>query len=278
MNRRAFLMILVGAVVLTASNAVVKLAGLDQLSLLEISFARFSLSAIVYLPFFVRERRSWNIFGNPLLILRGVIGFVAIILNYYAAMTIELGNATLLNLTSPIFTFLLAPILLHEHIPKRKFVWLLLAFCGVALITPLHLAPKAWGGYAAGLASGFCAASAYMTIRKLHERESFITISFSYSIIATALCLLAAPLGTFRPGVFVAHWDILLWVGVLGTFYQGLYTLALRFEKASRLAPLLYLSVLTSFVLGFFAFNETITAINSIGAVLVSVSLIILVG
>lgn len=277
MNRKAFLLIFVSAFILTASNAVVKIAGLGQLSLLEISFARFVVSAIVYLPFFLREGRSWNILSNPLLILRGVIGFVAIVLNYYAAMKIELGNATLLNLTSPLFTFILAPFILGEHIARSKYFWLCIAFAGVLLITPFHLNSSAWMGYASGLCSGLCAASAYMTIRKLHESESFITISFTYSIIATSLCLFAAPLGTFRLSVLTNNWMILLAVGVLGTLYQGLYTLALRFEKASRLAPLLYLSVLTSFALGYFQFGESISTTNAAGVILVSSALILLV-
>lgn len=277
MNRLAASLILIGALILTASNAVVKAAGLGDLSLLEVSFARFAVSTLVYWPLFLREKRHVQSLINPLLFFRGVIGFMAIILNYHAAMTISLGNATLLNLTSPLFTFLLAPLLLGEHIEKKKFLWLLLAFSGVLLISPFHLGLANWGGYASGLASGLCAASAYMTIRKLHERESFIAISFSYSLIATTLCLFAAVFGIFRFSALLDHWPILLVIGILGTLYQGLYTLALRFEKASKLAPLLYLSVLASFALGYFTFGEVITMTNALGALVVIISLIVLI-
>ncbi len=276
MNRLAASLILIGALILTASNAVVKSAGLGDLSLLEVSFARFAISTLVYWPLFLREKRPIKSLIDPLLFFRGVIGFMAIVLNYHAAMTISLGNATLLNLTSPLFTFLLAPLLLGEHIEKKKFLWLLLAFAGVVIISPFHLGSANWSGYASGLASGLCAASAYMTIRKLHERESFIAISFSYSLIATTLCLFASVFGIFRFSALLSNWPILLVIGILGTLYQGLYTLALRFEKASRLAPLLYLSVIASFALGYFEFGERITVINSFGATLVMVSLIML--
>ncbi len=115
-----------------------------------------------------------------------------------------------------------------------------------------------------------------MTIRKLHEKESFIAISFSYSLIATTLCLFASAFGIFRLSALLDHWPILLVIGVLGTLYQGLYTLALRFETASRLAPLLYLSVIASFALGYFAFSETLTLSNAMGALIVMGSLIAL--
>jgi drug/metabolite transporter (DMT)-like permease len=267
--KKAALLILAAAIVLTANSVFVKLAGKSHLGILETGLARFGISLVIYLPFYLREKNPLRLYLSPLLWLRAIIGFFAILLHYYATLSIELGNATLLNLTSPLFTMILAPFFLKEHISWRQVLLIFLAVVGVLLITPLDTAHRDFWGTVSGLLSGLCAAISYMTIRRLHREMSFLAISFSYSLIATLICIVWALVVQFDFMSLKEPFFILLGIGIFGTVYQGVYTLALRYDDASRLAPLLYFSVVLAFVTGWVFFDEAIGMKNIVGSTII---------
>lgn len=271
-----FFLIIAAAFVLTANSGFVKLAGLNHLTLLDTALARFGISTLIYLPYFLREKDSLKIFSRPLLWFRAIIGFLAILFHYYATLTIELGNATLLNLTSPLFTLLLAPVFLRESISRRQVGLIFTAFVGVLLIMPFDQNHSDMWGALSGLLSGLCAAIAYMAIRTLHRELSFIAISFSYSFISLLICVIWAVMVGYDARPLLDHFSIFLGIGLLGTAYQGFYTLGLRYAEASRLAPILYASVVLSFIAGWIFFGESVQLIEGVGSLLIVASILFL--
>ena len=67
--------------------------------------------------------------------MRGVFGFIAMILFFYTITIIPLGEAITLNKTSPLFVSILAYYLLKEHLSKETIFALLIGFIGVVFIT-----------------------------------------------------------------------------------------------------------------------------------------------
>ncbi len=57
--------------------------------------------------------------NRKLLILRGIFGFAALAMNFYAIAELPLGLAVILNSTSPIFVAILAAPILGERVSKR---------------------------------------------------------------------------------------------------------------------------------------------------------------
>ncbi len=151
----------------------------EDLSALEIVFFR-NLIGVIFILLMLKHTPgtfSRNHLGS--LILRGVLGFSAMIMFFYTITTIPLGVAITLNKTSPFFVAVLAFWLLRERASRTSIMALFIGFFGVILIT------KPQGMFIdydhfLGILGGFFAAAAYTTIRKIkdHFDSRVIVLSF----------------------------------------------------------------------------------------------------
>ncbi len=182
----------------------------------------------------------------PRLVLAGFFGFTVynVALNY-GEITVAAGAASLLVATSPIFTALLAALVLKERLSVWGWGGILLSFGGAALI--------AIGGDGSALRFDMNAllplmaaisASAYINlIKPLLSRYSALNVT-AYAIWAGTACLLV-----FAPGLFetvpIASHDATLAVLFLGIFPGALgyigWSYALARVTASSLSSFLYL-------------------------------------
>jgi drug/metabolite transporter (DMT)-like permease len=233
-------------------GALVKFS-LQEIHLMEVVFFRSIVSALILGVILYFQRGSF--LGNrPLLLLgRGLAGFGAIITNFYAVSKIPLGEAAILNQTSPIFVVFLSAFLLDEKISRRVFFLSLLSFIGVGFIVKPSFSTFDLAALS-GLLSGFLASLAYVAIRELHATDSFLTMAFYFTGITS---LLSAPytlthFAVPRLPVFLS----LLGVGLTGTFGQLLMTYSYKNEEASIVSPFSYVAVIFSFILGMLFFGE----------------------
>lgn len=216
-------------------------------------FFRSSFAALILAIFIFFKKDSF--LGNRpwLLTGRGLAGFIALSLNFYAISKISLGDAAILNQTSPLFVALFSVIFLGEKISRRVLFLSLFSFIGVAFIIKPSFSHFHYAALA-GLLGGMIAALAYIAISQLHETDSSFTMAFYFTTIST---LLSAPLMIYQsvsPSPFV--WICLIVTGITGTFAQLLLTHAYKNEEASRVAPFSYVSVIFSFLFGMWLFNE----------------------
>jgi drug/metabolite transporter (DMT)-like permease len=70
--------------------------------------------------------------------IRGITGFLALALYFFAISKIPLATAVMLNYTSPLFVALMAPLVLKESVNLKIFLIILLGFVGVLLIVKPH--------------------------------------------------------------------------------------------------------------------------------------------
>jgi drug/metabolite transporter (DMT)-like permease len=224
--------VLGAAFAFSAMGALVKVAGREVPALEAVFFRSLVTLVIVY----VLARRS----GVPLrgthrglLLLRALVGTVAIILLFWAVLRIPVADAILLNQATPIFVLPLAAIFLGERLRPLHVLLALGALAGAGLvIRPTGAFVNVAGLVALG--SAFFAALAYVLLRPLSQREHAITVVFWYACVSTLV-----PLPLMVPG-FV--WPsastllALLGVGVMATTGQLLLTWAYRQGEAGRLA------------------------------------------
>src|SRR5690606_14400507 len=118
-----------------------------------------------------------------ILLLRSFSGSIAMVLNFYALSQIGLGDASVLNHTSPFFVILFSVLLLGEKFYKSLLPLTLICFLGILIM----LRPTGnlfnLGGMAS-LSSAVFAAGAYVSIRHLHKTDSFWTMAFYFMLVA----------------------------------------------------------------------------------------------
>lgn len=74
------------------------------------------------------------VFKNKVLILRGIMGGVGITLYYFTIVHLDVGRATVINSTYPIFAALFAIVALKEALSLRRFLWMLVTFAGICIL------------------------------------------------------------------------------------------------------------------------------------------------
>jgi S-adenosylmethionine uptake transporter len=171
---------------------------------------------------------------QPALWARGVLG-AASLLTYFAALErIDVGKAAFLNQTSAAWVALLAPGLLGE--PTRKMTWLsiLSALLGAFLLA--HPGESSWSGSLLGLASGLCAALAYLTVRKAGASNEPITIVFYFTALSSVLGLALMLATKAALPTNPISWVFLVGSGIFATLGQILMTRAYQLAPAALAA------------------------------------------
>jgi len=186
------------------------------------------------------------------MLLRGVLGFVALFSYFECIARIPLGTAVTVYNTAPLWAGLVGLFFLKESFTKRQALSMVVGLAGVALIGGWS-ADVTWDGVAFGLACAMLSASAYTTVRLMNrEGEHPMMIVLCFPLISVPLAGILA----FAPGgggfVMPIGWDW-WWLLVIGVATQGgqvCLTYALRTLTAARATQIGYVGVIFAMALG----------------------------
>jgi drug/metabolite transporter (DMT)-like permease len=237
----------------------------------EIVFFRALVSLIVGYALIKRERL--NPWGNnkPLLIFRGIAGTIALMLYFYTLQNMPLASAVTIQYLSPIFTILIAGIMLKE--PARPVQWLFFAisFIGVVMIKGFDVRITALG-LVIGIASAFFSGIAYNFIRKLKDHDHHLVVVFYFPLVTVPTIGLYTLFNWVTP--VVTDWLILLLIGLATTVAQIYMTKAYQIERAANISNYNYLGTIYALILGYFLFGELIgaPALLGIGLIIIGVA------
>ncbi len=226
-RREAFGILFIAAYAACTAGMSMMIKAADAgLAVWQIGFLRSAVGLLPLSIILVRRREPFLSPGWPLLCLRGVWGLLAMVCYFIALRTIPLADAALLNFCAPVFTAVLAVLVLRETLEKPALGWLALAMAGLWL----GLKPGWQGsatGYAVGLGAGVFSAAAFVTVKAMAGRESPWRIVFYFNAVA-ALALLPATAMTWRrPSPAQAAW--LAAISIIGT--AGQVCLTLGYER-----------------------------------------------
>lgn len=220
------------------------------------------------------ELREGLITRNPLgHVWRGVLGTSAMGLTFTGLGLLPLPEVTAIGFATPIFTLILAAMLLGERIRLIRISAVLIGLFGVSIMLwprlsgTEGLSDGATLGALLVLAATLARSFVQIQIRHLVTTEHTAAIVFFFSVTASLLSLLTLPFGWTVPA-----WDtaaLLVGAGLLGGVAQILVTASYRFAPASVLAPYDYSSMLFAILIGYVWFAELPTLIMLVGAVFV---------
>jgi drug/metabolite transporter (DMT)-like permease len=263
----ARLLIVIAAFFFTAMAACVKALG-DRIPLYEVVFFRTFLSAAV-LGGLMRARgvrfRAKNL---PLMLLRSLSGFASVSCNFYGLSKLSFGDANLLVSTFPVFVAILSFLFLGEKPTRALLVLIAVSVAGIAFILRPQLGFFNFAGFISLLAAVF-SAIVIVAIHQTHETDPSLRIAFYF----TGICaFIALPLMIQDFLVPNAEQTLFLTGAALfGTGGQIFMTKAYGLDDVSRLAPLSYVGVVLSFILGMIFWKEIPSATSLIGSAVVIV-------
>lgn len=210
---------------------------------------------------------------------RGLAGTCSMYLSYLSLIYISLTDATAINYAAPLFTVLLAAVVLREKVRLNRWLSVAAGFAGIVIMLSGHLSlsgpPRltvanlaSSVGVLLALLSALCTAGALIQIRYLSGKEKPGAIAFWFTIMTGATSLLTLPFGWRLPQG--EQLLLLLGCGLCGGLTQILLTLSLRYADASLLAPFDYSSLLWSVIIGLIFLGTLPEKLTLIGASLVA--------
>ena len=210
---------------------------------------------------------------------RGLIGVTAMGSGFAALGLLPLPEVTALGYAAPLFTVILAALLLGERVRLFRLSAVFLGLVGVAIVLwprlSLDLESAALLGVALVLVNAFLRALAQIHLRRLVATEETSAIVFYFSLTATGFSLLTLPFGWVVPDASAAL--MLIVSGLIGGVGQILLTSAYRHAETVVLAPFDYASLLFAILIGWLFFAEWPTAMVLAGSAIIMAAGIIIV-
>jgi drug/metabolite transporter (DMT)-like permease len=208
-------------------------------------------------------------------VVRMGIGLLAMGFNFLAFALLPMAEATAIGFSVPIFSTLLAAILLREKTGIWRWGAVLAGFAGVLVIVQPGYGHIALTGGLVAIAAALTTACATIAIRHLGATEAAATTVFWFgasSLVPLSLAMLFAG-QAHSAEVF----GVLAIMAIAGGTAQLFLTGALRFAPVALVMPMDYLSLIWSSLLGFLIFSQLPSKWTLVGApIVIAAGLVIL--
>ncbi len=246
---------------------------LDYIPFFQLIIFRAVISAVI--SFITLKKLNIPVWGNDkkTLLARGFFGTIALLLYFYSIQNLPLASAVTFQYLSPIFSTLLAYVILKESLSKKDILLFVLAFCGVYLvkgfdsrITGFEVVIAVSGAALAGVA--------YTLVSKLRHTDNEFVVVFYFPVVTIPL---VAP---FAINYWVwpknsVHWLGALGVGLLTHMAQIMMTKGYQQGKMKFVSIYKYAGVIIAIVTGYLLFDESISWQSLLGICLILISLLL---
>jgi drug/metabolite transporter (DMT)-like permease len=268
--KKAILFMLLSTLAFAVMNGVVKY--LDGFNAYEKVFFRSLGTLIFTMPYLIYKKIP--LLGNKrmLLIARGVIGAISLILFFLSLKYLPVGTAVTLRYLSPVFAAIFAVIWLKETIKPWQWSFFLMALVGVFVLQGFDGTTSLIGLFFV-LTSALCMGLVFVVISKIGKQDHPMVIINYFMIIGTVLGGLLA-LNDWKTPVG-NEWFLLLGLGVVGFIGQLFMTKSFQIASTNQVAPLKYLEVIFTVIIGVVWFLEIYTIWSVVGILLVITGLVL---
>lgn len=230
----------------------------ESMGSVEVTFWRNAIGLIV-IAWLIWRKPIRNVGGKPLLLMfRGIVGTIALLTFFYTVSATTLSNAIVYAKTEPIFTALLALVLLGEKLKANAIMAIIIGFTGVAVLSGLTMDYL----HVMGILTGFLSALAYTSVRSLkaYYDERSVVLSFMFFGVVIPLGLMIASeyvdskLFAFALSPFVMpdgkDWVWIALMGIAAAYGQMYMTRAYFYAKAGIVSTVSYSVVLFATLFG----------------------------
>lgn len=258
-----------GGAVLSFSTMAIAVRELRPMGAFEILFWRTAIAFLIVAALLpragfgtIRTRR----FGLHLL--RNAVHFGGQYCWVYAIGALSLATVFAIEFTMPVWTAVLAALLLGERLTRPRAAMLALGLAGVAII----LRPWTGGGLvepaaAAMLLGSLLYAAQFIVTKRLASSESPMAVLFWMSVIQSPVALLLALPGWVVPSM--AHLPWMIAIGVFSFTAHYCITRALKIGEATLVVPIDFLRLPLIAAVGAALYGEPFDPMVFVGAAII---------
>lgn len=261
--------------------------GLKELSFVNLTIMRFLIVCLVLILILFFQKKRFSKLHKKDIVPIFLLGFFGVIVYHlglnYGEQFISPAAASLIIATVPVQIIILSTIFLKEKIGLKKLIGIIIALCGVVVIS-------IWGKAGASIHIEYISAvlavliaaimSALYTIagKKLLTRYSALSLT-TYVMLLGSLGLTPFIRGSLLDQISkmsMTGWFAVIFLGVFSTVVgYGLWYIVLKIKSASEISIYLYAIPVLSTIISYFMFKEKITFMFILGGFLVIAGLII---
>ncbi len=237
----------------------------------EITFFRFLIGFCVSFLYIRMHGYSFRPARWSLVLYRAVFSFTALILFFYSVQYTSVTNANMLNMTYPVFVFIIAPLFWKQRIKWISVLFLFLTILGIFLVIRPDFSHVNIGDVW-GLLSGIVAAFAVITLSIAREHDSTAIIVFylmAFGFIFNGLMMI--PAFIMPRGIQFFH---LFASGVFGVMGQTFLTMGYKTINARTGSMISSSRIVFAALLGFMLFSDPLNVSIITGGLLIVGSII----
>ncbi len=265
-NVQGALWLVSGGFIFTSNGAMIRLLSAEVESV-QTAFFRAFFSVLMLLPLMVTGRvqpwRSKRIVGH---FWRTLMGTVSMVLGFYAVSMLPLADATAIAFSQPLFSVILAAVVLRETVRWRRWTATIVGFAGV-LIMVRPGAGSLQPGAVVALLNAFAVGISILLVRRLSDSESPLMILTQFALFSTLF--LAAPAIWFWRWPSAWGWVLAVGVSLSATVGQYFWVQAFKAGEMSAVAPFDYLRLPFAVFTGWLIWGEMPVIWTYVGAAIV---------
>jgi drug/metabolite transporter (DMT)-like permease len=244
---------------------------LGRFHVFEIVFFRSGVTALFCMTYL--KSKGISMIGNQQkwLILRSICGIISMTLFFATIQRMPLGASVSLKYLSPIFAAIFAVLFINEKIKPIQWLYFSCALVGVFMLKGFDTRIDTIS-LIMGLVGAVFVGFVFIIIRRIGDSEHSMVI-VNYFMLSAAILSGFAML-PFWKNPTSYEWILLIGMGIAGYFGQIYMTKAFQLEAASRVAPVKYMGLIYSLIIGLFWFGESYSLLSFIGILLIVGSMI----
>lgn len=247
---------------------------------MEVAFFRSFLMVLFLLPLCVSKpmkKPSHKKGGYIFLISRSVAGGLSFVVLFYNIATITLGNATAFSQSMPLYVVVLSFLFLGEKFNIGVVISTIVGFCGILLICNPNFNAMGVENIIFGISSALFMAVAFLNLRALKDYFSSWVPVFATGV---AMSVITLGISVAQIPLFAESWAMpqgidwlhIILLGLFGTLGQHYLTKAYMSAPAGIVAPIDYMRLVFSVILGVLLGDNLPNLATSFGIMLIILS------
>ena len=244
----------------------------DRVPISELVFFRSLISLSI--TSFIIKKKNINPWGKniPLLILRGVLGTLALVCIFYSIKNMPLSISTVIQYTYPIFISIIGGMFIKEKITKNLVFALITGWLGILIIlnpgqlSTLNIDISNLSIFIA-FTGAILTSLAYLVVKKLSFTEDVFIIIKYFPLVSIIILLPYVLINWVTPNL--NDLIFIIGIGVFTQLGQTFLTIGLKKLPASEASTINYLQVFFGSLWGILFFNEIININFLLGSSLV---------
>lgn len=244
----------------------------DDLHPIIICFYRCLMGLIIITPFVARNNfRALQTDNMRLQIFRALINIISMICWFSAIGMMHFEKATALGFTTPLFTTVLAVLILGEIIRFHRTAALLLGFIGILIIIRPGYVPFEFGTILMLIAS-FSFSFVLIFVKKLSATDSSLTIIFYHLLYMTPVFFILSLF--YWQTITLDQIIIFSLMGASGLLSHWCLAQAFKMSDTTFVMPLQFTKLIWASLIGLFIFAEQPDIWTWIGGIIIFISVV----